>query len=238
LRPWPFAAASALALAAAGCNLLPKPHRAVTRLTCPATQGALTRVSVSPNGKSCRYRTDHGGEVELRLVPVKNGVAATLSGLETEALAMRPSQSPPAASAQSASPAPKADLPSEDEDSGATEAEDDVDIDLPGLHIRTRGDAANIRLGGLQVDAGGAGAVVRKTWDVRLRGEATSHEKRGVRALFIKVDGGENGDSGVGYQVAGPKAGPLTAALVRWSKGDSEDLYEDVRKLVRDNGGA
>jgi hypothetical protein len=230
LRSWTFAAASALALAATGCG--PKPERALTRLDCPTTQGSLTRVSAAADGKSCLYRTAQGAEVRLRLVPVTGSVETTLAALETDALALRgpPPAAPATTPAASAQPAvglhPDAD------------ADEDVDIDLPGLHIRTAGDSAKVRLGGLSVDAGDHGAEIRKAWDARLRGEAASTEKRGVRAFFLKIPGDEDPRPSVGYQAAGPKAGPIAAAIVKWPGDGDEDLYKDVRKLVRDNGGA
>jgi hypothetical protein len=90
----------------------------------------------------------------------------------------------------------------------------------------------------MQIDAGGEGATIRKTWSVRLRGEAAAKEKRGVRALFIRASGDDDPLPSVGYQAAGPKSGPITAAIVKWTSHGNEEIYDDVRKLVRKNGGA
>jgi hypothetical protein len=73
-----------------------------------------------------------------------------------------------------------------------------------------------------------------------MRGEALSREKRGLRATFMS--GGKALPGGyrfVGYQAGGPKTGPLTVAVVKSrSEIDSGDqLYRDVTRLVRANGG-
>jgi hypothetical protein len=248
LKTWTFAAVSALALAAAGCQ--PKPQRAVARLDCPAMQGSLSRVSAAADGKSCFYRAADGAEVQLRLVPVTGGVETTLAALESEALALRGTAPPGPAAASSAASAASADAaaveaqakadagPETPPDEDSADGDDDVDIHLPGLNIRTQGDSANVNLGGMQIDAGDEGATIRKTWSVRLRGEAAATEKRGVRALFIRASGDDDPLPSVGYQAAGPKAGPITAAIVKWTSHGNEEIYGDVRKLVRDNGGA
>ena len=76
--------------------------------------------------------------------------------------------------------------------------------------------------------------------DVRLRGEALNPNRRGVRATFIYT--GVDLPAGyrfVGYEAGGPKRGPITVAIVKSkSEGpDGGDLYPDVKKLVRKNGG-
>ena len=83
-------------------------------------------------------------------------------------------------------------------------------------------------------------AVATIIEDVRLRGEALNPERRGIRATFIYT--GIDLPSGyhfVGYEAGGPKTGPITVAVVKSKAGDAEDdeLYPDVKKLVRRNGG-
>ncbi|MFN9711764.1 MAG: hypothetical protein ACK547_02120, partial [Alphaproteobacteria bacterium] len=64
--------------------------------------------------------------------------------------------------------------------------------------------------------------------------------KRGIRATYIYT--GKDLPTGyrfVGYEACGPKSGPITVAIVK-SKLDSdagEEMYPDVKKLVRKNGG-
>jgi hypothetical protein len=115
-------------------------------------------------------------------------------------------------------------------------------VNLPGVHITANDaeDTADVQIGPLRVNAGGEGATIRVRRDVRLRGEPLNPERRGVRATFIYT--GPNTPDGyryVGYEAGGPKAGPITVALVKSrSKGPGGgDIYPDVKKLVRENGG-
>jgi hypothetical protein len=115
-------------------------------------------------------------------------------------------------------------------------------VNLPGVHIvaNDADDTARVQIGPLNIDAGGAGATIRILRDVRLRGEALNPEKRGVRATLIYTgDDLPDGYRFVGYEAGGPKRGPITVAVVRARSGgpDSGDIYPDVKKLVRHNGG-
>ena len=77
--------------------------------------------------------------------------------------------------------------------------------------------------------------------DVRMRGEALSRTKRGIRATFISTNhSGADGFRFVGYEASGPKTGPLTVAIVKAkSEIDHDDeVARDVQRLVRRNGGA
>ncbi len=122
------------------------------------------------------------------------------------------------------------------EDGGTTR------VNLPGIHIVANDDddTADVQIGPLRVNASDDGATVRIRREVRLRGEALNPEKRGLRAMFIYT--GHDLPEGyrfVGYEAGGPKRGPLTVAVVKSkSEGpDGHDLYPDVKKLVRKNGG-
>lgn len=128
-------------------------------------------------------------------------------------------------------------------DAGVTEDEHGTThVNLPGIHITANDDddTADVQIGPLRVNAGGDGATVRMRREVRLRGEAFSPEKRGVRATFIYTGSSlPDGYRYVGYEAGGPKAGPLTVAVVK-SKShgpDGGELYPDVKRLVRKNGG-
>lgn len=118
---------------------------------------------------------------------------------------------------------------------------DTAHISLPGLHVDADGDKAKVDIAGIHIDAANDEATIRVVRDVRLKGEAFSAEKRGIRATFIaKRAGLPDGDQVVAYEASGPKAGPLTVATVR-SKGELDDgnrLYHDIQRLVRRNGGA
>jgi hypothetical protein len=114
-------------------------------------------------------------------------------------------------------------------------------VDLPGIHISARDDNADVRVGGIRINADDDQSTIHIFRDVRLRGEALSREKRGIRATFIsanKADGSVY--RYVGYEAAGPKTGPITVAIVK-AKSDidhDDDVARDVRRLVRRNGGA
>lgn len=115
-------------------------------------------------------------------------------------------------------------------------------INLPGIHIVANegDDSAKVQVGPIKIDAGGDGATIRMRRDVRLRGEALNPEKRGVRATFIYAGGDlPDGYRFVGYEAGGPKRGPITVAVVK-SKSehhDGDEVYGDVKRLVRKNGG-
>lgn len=266
MKPLYLVAASALALTAAACG--PKVPAARAALDCPQTQGDLTRTSASPDGKACTYTNDGGAEVTLQLVNVTGSPDATLAGIETTLLANRTApvaedakdgtkEEPAKASPQAATDAEKAAKQAADDTKGVsvqvridphgksgvvTEDGGTTRVNLPGIHVvaNDNDDTANVRVGPLTIDAGDDGATVRMRRDVRLRGEALSREKRGLRAMFIYTgDDLPEGYRFVGYEAGGPKRGPITVAVVK-SKTEGPDggeLYPDVKKLVRKNGG-
>lgn len=112
-------------------------------------------------------------------------------------------------------------------------------VQLPGINITAGEDDAKVKIGGLTVNADGDQATVHVVRDVRLKGEAFSRKKRGVRATFIHEGDLAGGYRFVGYEAAGPKAGPITVATVR-AKTEIDhggEVYKDVKSLVRRNGG-
>lgn len=267
MKPLYLAAASAMALTAAACG--PKTPVARAALDCPPTQGDLTRTSASPDGKACTYVGEGGAEVTLQLVSVQGSPDATLAAIETTLLANRSAPKPADAAAKTepaqvgadaVKDAAKAAKEAADDTKGITVAigpkkdhqhdgfavvTDDAGttrVNLPGIRVvaNDSDDTANVKIGPLTVDAGDSGATVRMRRDVRLRGEALSPEKRGLRAMFIYT--GEDLPDGyrfVGYEAGGPKRGPITVAVVKSKEDgpDGGDLYPDVKKLVRKNGG-
>lgn len=223
-------AASAVSLGA--CTPRSNPPQRVS-LDCPSAEGKLTRLSEAADGKSCVYRDPNGGQVELRLVSVAGGLGATLKALENELL-----PAPTEAEQVEA-------LALGDAGGGIHVTEgpdgDKVDIDIPGFRIQADNENANIKIGPMTVNAGGENAVIRSQEDVRLKGESLSREKRGVRASYLRAGASLPGDwRYVGYEAAGPKAGPLAVAMIR-SKSDHETviagLDNDLKRLVRRNGG-
>jgi hypothetical protein len=115
-------------------------------------------------------------------------------------------------------------------------------VRLPGISITAGENSANVKVGGITVDADGDGdrVTVRRYDEVRLKGEALSPQRRGVRAMLVRRGEFGGGYRVVGYEAGGPKVGPITVATVR-SKSDLDrhggDIYDDIRALVRKNGG-
>jgi hypothetical protein len=113
-------------------------------------------------------------------------------------------------------------------------------VNLPGIHITAndKDDTANVQVGPIHIDAGGDGATIRMRQDVRLRGEPLNPERRGFRAMFLyKGDDLPGGLKYVGYEAGGPKRGPITVAVVKSKEHADDDIYSDVKRLVRKNGG-
>jgi hypothetical protein len=119
--------------------------------------------------------------------------------------------------------------------------DDSAQVNLPGVHIDAHGDDAKVDIGGIHVDASNGEATLRVFRDVRLRGQAFSREKNGLRATFIaKRDNLPDGYRYVGYEASGPKTGPLTVAIVKSRNEISHGngMLHDIERLVRRNGGA
>ena len=260
MKPLYLIAVSALALTAAACG--PKTPAARAALDCPAKQGELTRTSASPDGKACTYVTSGGAEVTLQLVSVQGGVDSALSAIETNLLANR--AKPPAdgkaeakgeAPAEASKQAGKAlaeatedtkdagvrvDVSKDGKASVVTEDGGTTRVNLPGIHIVANddNDTANVRVGPINIDAGEDQATMRIRRDVRLRGEALNPQRRGIRAMFLyRGDDLPDGYRFVGYEAGGPKAGPITVAVVKGKVLEGDEIYSDVKRLVRRNGG-
>ncbi|RAK52290.1 hypothetical protein [Phenylobacterium deserti] len=260
--------ACTLALGAAACTPNERPV-ARAALDCPEKHEGLTRVSVAGDRKSCTYRSNRGDEVVLQLLPTQGDPRAALQGLEAQlvpASTTAPLASPDEnaqaasedarkaaeeASADAAAAVDAGDGPEEVHvgvggigvhvKEGADGAQDKADIRLPGIHINAQGDRADINVAGVQINADGEDATVRMFRNVRLKGEAFSREKRGVRATYVRT--GENLPGGartIGYEAGGPATGPLTVAVIRAREGEhdgGDDLFKAVQDLVRRNGG-
>lgn len=230
-------------LALAGCG---KASYAVAKLDCPAKEGDLRRVSVSADGKSCAYRASDGAEVSLELTPVVGSPEATLSRIKADLRGAAEAGAPatPTVTAAKVTSAEVARVHAEAAaDAKVAVAEEDEErsrIDLPGVHISETAEGGEVSVGPLKVTSDDRGTTVDIFRNTRMRGEALSREKRGVRATFIYTK--EDLPSGyryVGFEAGGPKAGPLTVAKVRSKTGakSSDSVYEDVQDLVRRNGG-
>lgn len=255
------AALTAGTLALGACTPGGKPP-ARAALDCPSEWRDLKRLSVAPDGKSCGYLTENGGEVTLRLIDtagdpdaVLDALEATLTGESAGAQTAAPSTPAEvarlAADAQRVTDEAAADA-AESAKAAEVVVEDDAEehrlevrhddksakVHLPGVNITTDHDAANVQIGPMHIQSGDDGSTVHISRDVRLRGESLSRQKRGLRATFI-VTGDQlpEGYRFIGYEAAGPKAGPLTVAVVKSRKSGRDRISGDVTSLVRRNGG-
>lgn len=260
-------AAMGLILALPACAQRPESAATTGRLDCPEQSGSLDRIEAAEDGRSCRYRMADGAEVELRLVDVVGDARATLAMLEGELAAALPSeladvaQSTTGAEAEESAALAAQAIAQARTDAGGDvsnpadarpgavevdvgghriQAQDDsVSIDLPGLKIDAQDENANVSIGPVSINASDDGATIKIYREVRLKGEALSREKRGVRATYILA--GEpraQGAAYVGLEAGGPKTGPLTVAIVTSAIAEADDeSLDDVRKLVRENGG-
>lgn len=264
------AAASALAMGATGCApRADYAHR--TALDCPDRQGELRRTGIAADHKSCTYQSREGAEITLQLIPgnpddTLSAIEASLVG-PANAKSATPGEKhaapaePATASADVAKAAAEAQRDAKadggDWDTGANDKgsvtikhndkdivvgdKDKAHIRLPGVRIDAEGDSATVDIGGIHVNANEDEATVRVRRNVRLRGEAFSREKNGMRATFIaKRDNLPGGYRYVGYEASGPRSGPFTVAIVKspTSAGHGDGLMRDVQRLVRRNGGA
>jgi len=133
----------------------------------------------------------------------------------------------------------------EDEDGKVNIDADDArgghaNIDLPGIHIHADGDnnEAKIDVAGVHIDGSDEGATIRATRDVRLRGQALSPQRNGFRATYVLARHDlKDGWQAVGYEAGGPKAGPITVAVFKAREGGRDGASDDVKRLVRRNGG-
>lgn len=208
-----------------------EPLKTISKLDCPDSQGQLKRVSVSPDGLTCAYASDNT-EVALRLISLTNGDAqAALTPIETELKTLMPPPAPPAP------PVPGAP---------ATDDNDKVSIDFPGLHVRADNGNAEVKVGGVHVDADDNGAQVRVGDDTSVNADQRGAEIRqgrssdaGTRATFILAsDKMPSGYHVVGYEARGPRGGPIVVAVVK-SKAEHNEhsVFDDMKALVRHNVG-
>jgi hypothetical protein len=171
-----------------------------------------------------------------------NGKSATVSANTASAAASDAASAAARQAAEDARASVKTkdtdDEDSKDDDDKGAHSGDHAHIDLPGIHINADDDKADVNVGGINVNAGENGATVRMSRDVRLRGEALSPERRGFRSTYILArDDLKGGWKSVGYEAGGPKVGPITVAVFKAHEGHRHDVSDDVKRLVRRNGG-
>lgn len=188
MKPLVLLATSALALSAAACAPGVAPTARAT-LDCPATEGDLTRTSVSADQRTCLYTTRGGNEVSLRLIAAPGGYEAVLAPIEQElqteiatdpqgAVAPTEAKEPDAKGPDAKGPGVDAAKAAREaaEDAGR-EAKDTDRDDTAGVRIdasRGKGEHAHIDLPGIHINADDSG-------------------KADVNVGMIHVNAGENG---------------------------------------------
>ncbi len=281
-----MAGAAAITLAACdrnGPTFGPPKMRAVSTLNCPERSGDLRRVSAAADGKTCAYTDDDGGEVVLQLVAVSGAAEATLKPIEASLAALVPAlDAKPAVVEADAAAVKDAGEAAKDAaatgaaaasdagvDAAAARAEDgsdagiadvdeeeNVEVDMPGLHVRTKGDKADVKVFGmtihhddvndttqvrrepksgvgrsLSVDANDSGAVIRMANSNRSNIKAT--------VIYGMENPGPQGHRVVGYVARGPRTGPLVVATVKSKRdkdqhvGVNEGIFADASRLAR-----
>ncbi len=246
-----LAAAGVLALTAAACA---PPYagksqwggalKPVSRLDCPDSKGALTRISASPDGQSCAYTGRDGAEVNVSLIKLSGSPDTALDGVEAELKALTPAPEP-----KTETP-PTAPTPPTPPSGAPTRSADNVNISLPGVRIHAGEDKANISVGGLHIDAdgendsvhmhGGHGLVDHRgqfTLDATDAGAIIRSKGGGpgVRASLILASDhpGPQGWQVVGYEARGPRAGPLVVATIKLKSEDHDNVFQDAKAIVR-----
>ncbi len=220
--------------------------RTVSSLDCPDNQGDLKLQTKSGDGQSCAYSSGEGDQVTLKLVSVPGGdVKAALTPIETEIKSELPQVN---SSAKESGDGEKAWRQGDDKDK--------VDLDLPGLHIHSRGDGhADVDTVGVHVTANGDGDKGNGDAHVVVAGGSrggvtvdahdggaqirVTDSGAGVRQTFILESDspGPKGFRVAGYDARGPSAGPLVVATILAKDKDGDGLRHDVRELLKLNVG-
>lgn len=267
MKPHYLLAASALVLVTAACGPKVPAARAalecpanegdLTR-TSVSPDGQACTYAASDGAEVTLQLVPVKGDVDQTLGAIETTLLANRAAPASTAVADTAGQPPPAAGETARADARKAEAEAQadtkgvkvdvdiriaDKDGVTQDADGTTRVELPGIRIvaNEKDETAKIKVGPINIDAGDDGATVRiGPRDVRLRGEALNPEKRGVRAMFLYTgDDLPDGYRFVGYEAGGPKRGPITVAIVR-SKDDGshrDEIYPDVKKLVRLNGG-
>ena len=246
--------------------------KVIQTLQCPQTMGDLTRKGTAQaNGTVCTYAGPKGAEVSLHLVTLGDtAVNEVLKAFEdrlivdlphaaaqiaaAEAEASRASADAARADAEAAradAEAARADVQAGRADAAAAHAEV-TSVRLPGMHIETRGESADIRIGGLSIRAddgpnGGRADIDVASGDdqVSIRAHNNAAEVRttvagdATRATWIMTDdqASPNGWRLVGYEARGPVGGPIVVATVRSKDRQRSRAFDDAEALVALNVG-
>ncbi|MFL5296130.1 MAG: hypothetical protein ACJ798_07080 [Phenylobacterium sp.] len=209
------------------------PLKVAATLTCPATEGMLTRLRQAPDGQSCDYQGRDGDTVRLSLAAL-NGRAPSeaMAPLRAELHALVPVYRVP-------TPVSYSDEPG-----------DRADVDLPFLHVHAVGDRADVRLFGIHISSRGQNADVdvsrghkRSVVHAGARGAEVVAEDvgRSNASLVYVLAANHRASSGyraVGYVAKGPVTGPLVVAefhSVHDRHGAGDGDHGDIDRLIDRN---
>jgi len=212
--------------------------KVIDALQCPQAMGVLTRKGSALNaGTTCTYAGPRGTEVSLHLIRLDGPVDGVLKSFED-----RLSRDLPEAALATNRPAPAApDAPPADKG-------DRAEVRLPGLEVDARGDKANVRIGPISIHADDANATVDMSSDgetVNIQAHDDGAEIRtrtvgaATRTSWILTDsrGSAAGWRVVGYEARGPEGGPIVLATVRTKDRDEDNIFDAARDLVTLNVG-
>ncbi len=226
--------------------------KVVDRLDCPARQGGLVRSSAAGDGKSCIYADGDEVQVQLKLIPINVDAQTTLQPIEDDLRKLAPiDEDSDRDEDAEASPTPDrpAGAPAMPPTPPNPGRRDEVNINLPGVHIRAGDEKANIQVGGINVDADDRSAHIRGapghhgdvSIDASDRGAIVRSTSRGPdvrQTLMLASDRpGPDGWRAVGYEAHGPRTGPLVVAVVQSKAHEHDTLFEEVKALVQRNSG-
>ncbi len=209
--------------------------KTLTALTCPETEGDLTRTAQAADGKSCDYSGRNDETVKLTLTPLNGGTAqAALAPVETELKALMP---PPKDSAVNV------------ETSKSGDGHDRAKVDMPFFHVDADGDKADVKIFGTTIHANGNKADIHTDMGLKnttihagdggaeIRSDNVGTNNAHLVYILAGDSAGPDGYHAVGYIAAGPLAGPLVVAEFR-SKSEhhhgSTD-HGDIGQLMKAN---
>jgi len=208
------------------------PLRSLATLDCPATEGALTRLSQAPDGRSCDYEGWGGETVRLRLVALDGRSPADV-------------MAPTKAELHALVPVAVHGVRAVDKD----EPGEHADVDLPFFHVHSVGDRADVKIFGVKIHSdgdnaevharhGGTRTVVHASRD---GAEVIAEDVGRTNASLVYVLASDHTRSGyraVGYVAKGPAAGPLVVGefrATRRSHADTRPEHTDLDRLIDRN---
>jgi len=227
--------------------------RVETTLICPEAQGRLTRISASPDGRSCLYRSGQDEEITLALTSL-NGQSASdvLAPTERRLKQLLPAEAAAASPASVDSDSDGDDDHDQDDDHEKAHVDapfvhvdadhgdghDRAKVDAPFVHVDADGNKAHVKVFGVTIDADDNRANVETDWGSKtatikagpMGSEIrTANLRHGSLDLVYILAGDQSGADGwrtVGYLAQGPSAGPLLVATFK-SRTPHEPRFHD-----------